>query len=271
MALAGKTALLLGAGVLAKGYARLLAQKGAALVLVSRGASASKLRDELKEEGLNQISTLSADLSDPQQIKNTIKQAAGQAGNVDIMICGAGGNIPEAVASDLDGLLSIPPDAVKYVVDINLMGKWYAMQAYAGYLKEAGHSGAVVNIASMSGLTPLTKVVGYSMAFAGLENLCQSMAYVYGHYGLGRVNNVAVGFVCGVQNRSLLYNEDGTPTPRGQEIMDYTAMHRFLDAEEIAPTVAHLADDEVAGGVNGSTYRVDGGYGLVGLATTGWD
>ena len=108
------------------------------------------------------------------------------------------------------------------------------------------------------------------MAFAGVENLTQSMAFVYGHYGLGRVNNLAVGFVCGVQNRGLLYNEDGSLTARGQEIISNTAQHRFLEAEEIAPTVAHLADDALAGGVNGSTYRVDGGYGAVGLATTGW-
>jgi NAD(P)-dependent dehydrogenase (short-subunit alcohol dehydrogenase family) len=271
MAVAGKTALLFGAGVLAKGYARLLAQKGASLVLVSRGASAEKLQAELAEEGLDDVFTLSADLADAAQIKEAIIEAAKRAGSVEIMINGAGGNIPQAVASDLDGLINMPPDAVHKVVDVNLMGKWHALQSYAGYLKDAGHTGAVVNIASMSGLTPLTKVGPYSMAFAGVENMCQSMAYVYGHYKLGRVNNLAVGFVCGEQNRRLLYNEDGSATARGQEIMAYTAQHRFLEAGEIAPTVVHLVDDEVASGINGSTYRVDGGYGLVGLATTGWD
>jgi NAD(P)-dependent dehydrogenase (short-subunit alcohol dehydrogenase family) len=207
---------------------------------------------------------------EPDQMKETIGQAAAKHGQVDIVINGAGGATPQATASDLEGLLNMRPDDFEHVININLIGKWHSLQAYAAYLKKAGHTGSVVNIASMSGLTPLTKAVAYSIAFAGVESLCQSMAFVYGHYGLGRVNNLAVGFVCGVQNRSLLYNDDGSPTPRGQEIMGYTAQHRFLEAEEIAPGVVHLADDELSSGVNGSTYRVDGGYGIVGLATTGW-
>jgi len=88
--------------------------------------------------------------------------------------------------------------------------------------------GSVVNITSMSGFVPLTRVPFYSDAFAAIESYTKSAAFIFGHYGLGRVNNVGVGFLVGTQNRSLLLAEDGTPTARGLEILNATSQRRFL-------------------------------------------
>jgi NAD(P)-dependent dehydrogenase (short-subunit alcohol dehydrogenase family) len=87
---------------------------------------------------------------------------------------------------------------------------------------------------------------------------------------LGRINNVGVGFLVGAQNRSLLLNEDGTPTTRGLEILQATSQHRFLTPADVARPVLYLADSEASAGVNGHTLRVDGGFGIVNLAGSGY-
>jgi NAD(P)-dependent dehydrogenase (short-subunit alcohol dehydrogenase family) len=122
----------------------------------------------------------------------------------------------------------------------------------------------------MSGFTPLTRVAFYSDSFAAVESYTKSVAFFLGHYGLGRVNNVAVGFLIGTQNKRLLLSEDGTPTPRGLEILNATSQHRFLTPADVARPVLYLADSAVSAGINGHTLRVDGGFGIVNLSATGY-
>ncbi len=270
MSLQGKNAMLFGAGAIASGYAELMARLGARLALVSRGESAARLAEELKNKGFDEPLSLRADVSDPSGVRDAFARVRGELSMIDIVVNGAGGATPDATASTLEQLLAMPPDAMKRMMEVNFLSKWYSLQAYLEYLADASHRGSVVNITSMGGLTPLSRAVGYSAAFAAVENLTKSMAYVYSHYGYGRVNNVAVGFVCGDQNRRLLFDENGQLTPRGGEIMAGTSQHRFLDPSDIAPHVVHLADEEISGAVNGDTFRVDGGYGLILLAQTGW-
>jgi len=270
MALKGKTALLFGAGVIARGYAQLLVKAGAGLVLVSGGETAGRLAQDLATGEGDRIMALKADVADPGQVRKALEAARALSGRVEIVINGAGGATPQATAATLEELLAMKPEAFSRMMEVNFLGKWHSLQAYAAYLKEAGHQGSVVNITSMSGLIPLSRAVAYSAAFAAVENLTRSMAFVYGHYSLGRVNNLAVGFTCGDQNRRLLYNPDGSLTKRGEEIVANTSQHRFLTPEEIAPHVLHLADEETSAAINGLTFRVDGGYGLIGLAGTGW-
>lgn len=269
MSLKGKTALLFGAGAIASGYTQLLVAEEMKIALVSRGQSAAQLAAQFKDN--SGIIVLKGDSSDYRQVEKVYETAIEKLGHIDVVINGSGGNSPDATASDLEGILNIKAQAAQEMLANNYLAKWYSLQCYLRYLKAAGHTGSVVNITSMSGLTPLSKVIHYSAAFAAIENLTKSMAYVYGHYGYGRVNNLAVGFVIGEQNRRLLTNEDGTFTPRGQEIIAATSQHRFLTPEEIAPHVLYLADQEKSEVLNGITLRVDGGFGLIGLPQTGYN
>ncbi len=270
MSLKGKVAVLFGAGAIASGYAPLFADKGMKLVIVSRGDSAHRLAAEINGRGGSEVVALNADASDYYQVGRIFEDTVKRFKRIDIVVNGSGGNSPDATASDLEGFLNMDPQAPKKMIDNNYTSKWYSMQHYLNYLKSAGHEGSVVNITSMSGFIPLSKVVHYSAAFAAVENLTKSMAFVFGHYGYGRVNNLAVGFTVGKQNRKLLLNDDGTPTPRGKEILANTSQHRFLTPEEIAPHVLYLADKKISGAINGITLRVDGGFGLISLPQTGY-
>ena len=120
----------------------------------------------------------------------------------------------------------------------------------------------------MSGLDPLTRIPDYSAAYAAVENLTRSLAFLYGKAGIGSLNSVAVGFTIGEQNKHLLLNKQGGLTPRGKEIIDNTAIGRFLETKEIGPYVVFLADPAKSAELTGVTLRVDGGFGLVNLAGT---
>ncbi len=274
MSLTGKTALLFGAGAIASGYAALFAQQKMNIALVSRGESCEKLAAAISAKG-STVVAIHADASNPEDVKRVFREVSARFKTIDILVNGSGGNERTATFTDVDGFIAADLGAVQKILAGNYLSKVYAVQQFVAHLVEArkaGHAvkGSIVSITSMSGFVPLTRVAFYSDAFAAVESFTKSIAYLLGHYRLGRANNVAVGFLIGEQNRRLLIAEDGTPTPRGQEILTATSQHRYVTPAEIATAVLYLADSDVSGSVNGHTLRVDGGFGIVNLAGTGY-
>jgi NAD(P)-dependent dehydrogenase (short-subunit alcohol dehydrogenase family) len=274
MALAGKTAILFGAGAIATGYSSLFAAHRMNIAIVSRGESCDKLAASITGQG-STVVAVHADASNPDEVRRVFREVAAKFGVIHICVNGSGGTEKASNFTDLDGFLKVEAAAILKVLSNNYLSKVYAIQQFAAYLHQTRRDNrpveaSIVNITSMSGFVPLTRVPFYSDAFAAVESHTRSAAFVFGHYGLGRVNNVAVGFLVGEQNRRLLFAEDGTPTARGLEILNATSQHRFLTPDDVARPVLYLADSEVSAGVNGHTLRVDGGFGIVNLAGTGY-
>jgi NAD(P)-dependent dehydrogenase (short-subunit alcohol dehydrogenase family) len=274
MALTGKTAVLFGAGAIATGYARLFAEHGMNIAVVSRGESCEKLVASISDKG-SDVVAVHADASNPDDVRRVFREVTARFTTIDILVNGSGGSERGAIFTDLEGFLKVEPAAIQKVLTNNYISKVYAVQQFAAHLNEVKRTnptveGSVISITSMSGFIPLTRVAFYSDAFAAIESFTKSMAFLFGHYRLGRVNNVAVGFLIGEQNRRLLLSEDGTPTTRGLEVLNATSQHRFLTPADVARPVLYLADSAASGGVNGHTLRVDGGFGIVNLASTGY-
>ena len=122
----------------------------------------------------------------------------------------------------------------------------------------AGH-GSIINIASLSGMTPLSRVVAYSAAKAAVLNLTQFLAREWAKCGV-RVNAISPGFFPAEQNRALLYNSDGSYSERGSQIVGHTPMARFGDAQELAGAVVWLAASRASSFVTGQNIVVDGGF-----------
>ena len=270
MSLEGKTVILFGAGAIASGYAPLFVDEAQNVVVVSRGESSERLVEEVRARPATraEVMAMHADASDFAQVGKVYDDAVERFGRVDVVVNGSGGNRPEAVVSSLDAFIGMDPKVAEEMIASNYLSKHYSLQHFARVLQGADYEGSAVNITSMSGLHPLSKVIDYSAAYAAVENLTHSVAQLFGRSGVGRVNNVAVGFTIGDQNRKLLLNEDGTPTARAGEILAGTSQDRFLDASEIAPHVIYLADAGKSAAINGHTLRVDGGYNLVSLPAT---
>lgn len=242
--------------VMAQGLARAGAKVG---VLGRRREQAEAVVRAITSEGGAAIA-LVADVLDRGQLEQARATALGAWGRLDILVNAAGGNIPSATLAPSHSFFSLPVEGLEPVIALNLQGTLLPAQVFGELLARAGR-GCIVNISSMAAQRALSRVVGYGIAKAGVENatrwLAVELARAFG--GRIRVNAIAPGFFVGEQNRALLLNDDGSLTPRGQTIIDHTPAGRFGQPEELLGTLIWLCSPG-AGFVNGAVVPVDGGF-----------
>ncbi len=256
--LQGKIAVVTGgAGVLCAAMCRELAAAGAKVaVLDLRVEPAETLAAELGNGAVG----IACDVLDKASVAAAAQKVLAAFGRVDILINGAGGNKPQATTNPEQSFFDLPADALRWVFDLNLMGSILPSQVF-GKQMAAQKSGVILNISSMNAFRPLTRIPAYSAAKAGVSNFTQWLAvHMAQEYSPEiRVNAIAPGFFVGDQNRRLLLNEDGSLTPRGQQIMSHTPMGRFGVPEDLLGTVLWLVSPASAF-VTGIVVPVDGGF-----------
>lgn len=257
----GKVAVITGGGgTLGNSFIRALAGEGAKVFILDRDVEASqKAVDKFKEDGLD-VDVVYCDVLNEAVVAEAVEEVLKRAGRVDILVNGAGGNLPGATVGPDSSIFELKIDDFRKVNDLNLLGTVIPSIAFAKPMVEQG-KGCIVNISSMSALLPITRVVGYSAAKAGVDNFTRWLAVELCHkYGEGiRVNAMAPGFFIAKQNHSLLLNDDGSLTKRGETIISQTPAGRFGEPDELMSTLLYLCDDKSAF-VNGVVIPVDGGF-----------
>jgi NAD(P)-dependent dehydrogenase (short-subunit alcohol dehydrogenase family) len=183
-------------------------------------------------------------------------------GEVTILVNGAGGNKPEGTVAPGGDFCKMSLDGWEAVFDLNLVGGALLPCQVFGETMVAAGKGSVINIASISSILPLSRVVAYSASKAAVLNLTQWLAREWATKGV-RVNAITPGFFPAEQNRRMLLKEDGTYTERGQAIIGHTPMGRFGEAQELAGAVVWLAAPRASGFVTGQNIVVDGGFSSV--------
>lgn len=249
-----------GNGTLGNAFVRALATAGAKVFILGRNEEKSaKVVAEFKEEGLN-IHAVRCDVLDKEQVDAAAKVVLEKAGRVDILVNAAGGNRPGATVGPDSSIFDLGIEDFRKVNDLNLLGTVIPSIAFAKPMVDQG-SGCIVNISSMAALLPISRVVGYSAAKAGVDNFTRWLAVeLAAKYGEGiRVNAIAPGFFIADQNRRLLTNEDGSLTQRGETIISQTPLKRFGRPEELMSTLLWLCDKK-SSFVNGIVVPVDGGF-----------
>ena len=185
-----------------------------------------------------------------------------QFGRIDTLINAAGGNNPGATTSGELRFFDLPEEALRSVLDLNLLGTILPSQVFGRMMAERG-SGVILNISSMAAFRPLTRVTAYSAAKAGIDNFTAWLAvHLAQEYGPSlRVNAVAPGFFLTEQNRFLLTDrETGELTERGRKILEHTPMGRFGEPAELLGAVLWLLSP-LSSFVTGIVLPVDGGFG----------
>jgi NAD(P)-dependent dehydrogenase (short-subunit alcohol dehydrogenase family) len=254
----GKVAVVTGgAGVLCAAMCHELADAGAQVaVLDLRLEPAAALAACLGNGAIG----VECNVLDKASLEAAAEKVVRAFGRVDILVNGAGGNKPQATTNPAQSFFELPADALRWVFDLNLMGVILPSQVF-GKLMGEQKSGIILNISSMNAFRPLTRIPAYSAAKAGVSNFTQWLAiHMAQEYSPQiRVNAIAPGFFVGDQNRSLLLTEDGSLTPRGQQIMSHTPMARFGVPEDLLGTLLWLVSP-ASNFVTGIVVPVDGGF-----------
>lgn len=258
-------------GILCSIIAKSLAKKDYKIALLVREMEKAEiLRNEIIEAG-GIAHIFEADVLKKEALEKARLQITEKLGTCDILINGAGGNHPLGTTSepyflqtDLDNndpnfrtIFDLDPEGIKSVFDLNFLGTFLPTQVFAKDM--VGKTGcSVLNISSLSAVTPLTKIPAYSAAKAAASNLTQWLSVHFSKVNI-RVNAIAPGFFLTTQNRSLLTTEDGSLTERGQSIISHTPAGRFGNPEDLISSVLFLCDER-SSFVTGIVIPVDGGF-----------
>lgn len=274
--LSGKTAIVTGgSGTLCSAMAYGLAVSGAKVAIIGRNIEKlASVSEKLTKNALDEynknvtIKGYSCNVINKDELTAAYETIKNELGSCDILINGAGGNQPGAITSiemlkkdkeDSDySFWNLDEDRIRDVMDLNYMGTLLPIQVFTKDMVEK-RSGSIINIASVTSILPLTKVMAYGNAKSAILNLTQWLAVHFGESGI-RCNAIAPGFYAAEQNHDLLFNADGTYTDRARKIITGTPMGRFGNPEELIGAALFLASDETAGFVNGIVLPVDGGY-----------
>ncbi len=271
--LKGKVAVITGGGgVLCSGFAKTLAQQGVKVaVLDLNEAAAQAVADEIVADGGTAIA-VGCNVLDPESMKAARDIIAEKLGTCDILLNGAGGNNPKGTTTketlekidliekdeNVKTFFDLDPQGISFVFNLNFLGTLIPTQIFARDMAMKEDS-CIIMVTSMNAFRPLTKIPAYSAAKAAVGNFTQFMAVHFAEMGI-RVNAIAPGFFSTQQNKTLLWNEDGTPTARTGKILAATPMGRFGEPEELAGALLFLCDKDYSGFVTGTTIAVDGGF-----------
>jgi len=259
--LEGKTAVITGGtGVLGSVMAKGLADAGVHVLIIGRKTEAGeRVVSEIVKAG-GKANYFQADVLNRDELQKVKAQILSTADTIDILVNGAGGNMPGATIPPDKTFFDLDSKAFQQVVDLNLLGTVLPSQIF-GEVMAANKKGVIINISSMSAFRPITRVVGYSAAKAAIDNFTQWLAVELAKkVGQGiRVNAIAPGFFITEQNRALLTNTDGSLTARGNAVIHQTPFARFGEAEELVGTLIWLCSD-ASKFVTGVVVPVDGGF-----------
>jgi NAD(P)-dependent dehydrogenase (short-subunit alcohol dehydrogenase family) len=259
--LTGKTIVITGAtGVLGEAFVRGVTDMGGRAVLIGRNSNVGEQRvSQLTATGKDAL-FVKADVLSKEELIKAHDTILARYGRIDGLVNAAGGNVPEAVIAPGSDIFDIDVDGLKKAFDLNLFGTILPVSVFGKSLLASG-KGSIVNISSMAAQSAITRVLGYSMAKAAIDNytrwMCVETANRFG--SAIRVNAIAPGFFITHQNRSLLTNGNGQYTERGEAVIRNTPFKRFGEPEELIGALIWLLSD-ASSFVSGEVICVDGGF-----------
>ena len=245
--LTGKTAVVIGGtGELCGTMAVGLARAGAEVVLGGRiKEKAEKRLSEISSHG-GKGYFVPVDVTSRQSLHDMLDTVLEKSKGVDILINGAGTN-------SATPFLEIPEDEYARILDTNLTAIFRACQVFGQYFVDEMRPASIINLGSISGLNPLSRVFTYSASKAAVHNLTRNLAREWADKDI-RVNTLVPGFFPAEQNRKVLDES------RVLDILRQTPSSRFGNAEELIGATLLLASPKAGSFITGMEMIVDGGF-----------
>ncbi len=240
-----RAAVIGGTGVLGGRFAQSLAAAGADVAVLGRSKERGTAVAEAIAEAGGSARFLAVDATDRVSLSETA-QALSEAGALDILVNAPGVN--SATPFEL-----LTDEEWTRLLDVNLGSVFRACQVFLPLLRTSESGASIINISSASSGPPLSKVLGYGVAKAGVNNLTQYLARELAGDGI-RVNAIVPGFFPAEQNRAVLTRE------RVSSIIGHTPLGRLGVPQELDGALLWLASSRASGFVTGSLITVDGGF-----------
>jgi len=234
-----------GTGVLGGRFAACLAAAGAEVIVMGRSAGrGGEVVEAIRQSG-GRASYLAVDVERRESVEASAAQIGG-LGGLDVLVNAPGLN-------SATPFQQLDDDEWNRLLEVNLTSVFRACQAFAVHMSDRARGASIINISSASSGPPLSRVFGYGVAKAGLNNATQYLARELAPRGI-RVNAILPGFFPAEQNRSLLTEE------RIAQIVAHTPLRRLGSPEELDGVLLWLASSRASGFVTGALLRVDGGF-----------
>jgi len=248
-----------GTGILGNAFVNGICKAGGTAVIIGRNECAGTEQAGKLQQGGQNAFFVRADVLVEEDLKKACGIILEKTGHIDGLVNAAGGNIPAAVLEPHEDVFGIKTSAMREAFDLNLFGTILPSLIFIQHI--AGQKASIINISSMAARMAITRVLGYSMAKAGVDNFTRWMAVeLANRYGDRiRINAIAPGFFITKQNKSLLTNGDGSFTERGETVIRNTPFRRFGQPEELVGTLLWLLSD-ASSFVSGEIICVDGGF-----------
>jgi len=245
--LSGKVAVVIGGtGELCGTMAVGLARAGAEVVLGGRIPEKAERRlAEIESHG-GKGYFVPVDVTSRESLQNLLDTVLERSGQVDILINGAGTNSPTP-------FLEVSEEEYARIIDTNLSAVFRACQVFGSYFIEKGQAASIINLGSISGLSPLSRVFTYSASKAAVHNLTKNLAREWADKDI-RVNTLVPGFFPAEQNRKVLDES------RVLDILRQTPASRFGNAEELIGATLLLSSANAGSFITGHEMIVDGGF-----------
>lgn len=256
----GLTAVVIGGtGVLGGAFSTALAGAGAHVLVVGRTlktdeATGKTIVDSITDAG-GSAEFFKADSTSQADLEAIVAHLKAGGRQCDVLVNGAGTN-------SATPFLDISEEEWENILNTNLRSVRLASQVFARDMIERGTKGSIINIASLSGMTALSRVFTYSATKAAVINLTQNLAREFAQYGI-RVNALSPGFFPAEQNRKVLTPDRvdsirrHTPTLRPT---DDDPKSPFGAPDELAGAIVLMAAPKAGSFVTGENIVVDGGF-----------
>jgi len=258
----GKTVVITGGtGVLGGEIACALVGLGANVAALDRNPNIPKEYQAPMDAGPGKYLVIFGDVLDLKILNEAKDAIESHFGPVDILINAAGGNMAGATTGVDRTFFDIPQEALSFVFNLNIIGTILPSQVFGKGMVDR-EEGIILNVSSMAAFRPMTRVLGYAAAKAGVSNFTQWLAvHMAQEYSPNiRVNAIAPGFFLTKQNYYLLMEEDDqTLTQRGRQIIDHTPMGRFGNPDDLIGAVTWLLSP-MSSFVTGTVVAIDGGF-----------